>query len=83
MVKSNEYFIPLMDKIDITTEIKKLQKELDYNKGFLKSVEGKLSNKRFINNAPQQVVENEKKKMKDVKTKIEILETKIKELVNA
>jgi len=83
MVKSNEYFIPLADNIDVESEIEKLQKELDYTKGFLKSVEGKLSNERFVNNAPKQVVVNERNKMTDSKAKIEILEIKIKYLVNA
>ena len=83
MVKSNEYFIPLGDNIDVESEIEKLQKELDYTKGFLKSVEGKLSNERFVNNAPKQVVENENNKMSDAKAKIEILESKIKNLVDA
>ncbi len=77
MVKTNEYFIPLSENIDIESEIKKLQKELDYTKGFLKSVAAKLGNDRFINNAPKQVVINEKNKMADAKAKIEILETKI------
>ena len=77
MVKSNEYFIPLGENIDVAVEIKKLQKELDYTKGFLKSVEGKLRNDRFVNNAPEQVVVKEKNKMADAKAKIEILTTKI------
>ena len=56
---------------------------MNYTKGFLKSVEGKLSNERFVNNAPEQVVTNEKNKMADAKAKIEILATKIKDLENA
>ena len=76
-VKSNEYFIPLEGNIDIEGEIEKLQKELDYTKGFLKSVNGKLNNERFVNNAPDQVVVNEKKKQADAKQKIEILEKQI------
>ena len=83
MVKSNEYFIPLGENIDVAAEIEKLQKELDYTKGFLKSVEGKLGNDRFVNNAPEQVVVNEKNKMADAKAKIEILATKIKDFGNA
>ncbi|MBT4881372.1 MAG: valine--tRNA ligase, partial [Flavobacteriales bacterium] len=83
MVKSNEYFIPLGDNIDVAAEIEKLQKELDYTKGFLKSVEGKLSNERFVNNAPEQVVVNEKNKMADAKAKIEILTAKIEDFRNA
>ncbi|MDC0204541.1 valine--tRNA ligase, partial [Flavobacteriales bacterium] len=81
MVKANEYFIPLGNKIDVAGEIEKLKKELDYTKGFLKSVEGKLSNEQFVNNAPKQVVVNEKNKMEDAKEKIQILETKISALV--
>ena len=76
-VKSNEYFIPLEGNIDIEGEIEKLQKELDYTKGFLESVNGKLNNERFVNNAPDQVVVNEKKKQADAKQKIEILEKQI------
>ena len=80
MVKSNEYFIPVLDNIDVTSEVKKLQKELDYTKGFLKSTEKKLSNEHFVNNAPKKVVDNEKNKMADAKIKITIIEAKIKDL---
>ena len=83
MVNSNEYFIPLGKNIDMAGEIEKLEKELNYTQGFLKSVEGKLSNERFVNNAPESVVANEKNKMADAKSKISILATKIKELGNA
>jgi valyl-tRNA synthetase len=76
-VKSNEYFIPLYGNVDVDAELDKLQKELSYIKGFLKSVNGKLSNERFVNNAPKQVVVNEKKKQFDAKQKIEILEKQI------
>tara|TARA_B100002052_G_scaffold182389_1_gene166084 strand:+ start:5433 stop:8042 length:2610 start_codon:yes stop_codon:yes gene_type:complete len=77
MVNSSEFFIPIYNTIDIENEIKKIQKELDYNKGFLKSVQSKLDNEKFINNAPEKVIINEKNKMKDLKTKITILEKKI------
>ena len=72
------------DEIEkLKLEIEKLQKELDYTQGFLKSVEEKLNNEHFANNAPEQVVENEKNKMTDAKAKIEILATKIKDLASA
>ena len=77
MVNSSEFFIPIYNTIDVENEIKKIQKELDYNKGFLKSVQSKLDNEKFINNAPEKVIINEKNKMKDLKTKITILEKKI------
>jgi valyl-tRNA synthetase len=83
MVKSNEYFIPLVGNIDVAAEIERLQKELDYTKGFLKSVEGKLGNDHFVNNAPEQVVVNEKNKMADAKAKIEILVAKMRDFGNA
>jgi len=73
-VKSNEYFIPITGHVDISEEIKKLREELNYTKGFLASVEKKLSNERFVNNAPEQVVALEKKKAADAKAKITTLE---------
>tara|TARA_B100001758_G_scaffold157633_1_gene135889 strand:+ start:12607 stop:15222 length:2616 start_codon:yes stop_codon:yes gene_type:complete len=83
MVKSNEYFIPLGNTIDVESEIKKLNKELNYTKGFLKIVEEKLSNEKFIKNAPNNLVENERNKMTDAKEKIKILSEKIEALGNA
>jgi valyl-tRNA synthetase len=77
MIKSNEFFIPINYNIDLLSEIIKLKKELDYNIGFLKSVQNKLNNKNFVKNAPINVVENEKNKMKDAKEKIHILKNKI------
>jgi valyl-tRNA synthetase len=76
-VKSNEYFIPLEGNVDLDAELEKLQKELDYTKGFLKSVNGKLSNENFVKGAPEQVVENEKKKQADALQKIKVLENQI------
>ena len=80
MVKSNEYFVPLTDSFDKETELAKLNKDLDYTKGFLKIVESKLSNKKFLENAPKNLVENEQNKLKDAKEKIRILTEKITSL---
>ena len=80
MVKSNEYFVPLTDSFDKQTELAKLNKDLDYTKGFLKIVESKLSNKKFVENAPKNLVENEQNKLKDAKEKIRILTEKITSL---
>ncbi len=73
-VKSNEYFVPVTGAIDVVAEIKKIKEELTYTKGFLKSVEKKLSNERFVSNAPEQVVAMEKKKAMDAEEKIVTLE---------
>ncbi|WP_066631556.1 valine--tRNA ligase [Labilibacter marinus] len=77
MVKANEYFIPLGDLIDVDAEIKRLEEELKYNKGFLISVSKKLSNERFVNNAPEKVVAIEKQKQADAEAKIKALEESI------
>ncbi|MEP5933957.1 MAG: valine--tRNA ligase, partial [Winogradskyella arenosi] len=72
-VKSNEYFIPMEGSIDVEAEIKKLTEELNYTEGFLKSVQKKLSNERFVAGAPEQVVAAEKKKESDALAKIETI----------
>ncbi|PTX63463.1 valyl-tRNA synthetase [Kordia periserrulae] len=79
-VKSNEYFIPMEGAIDIEAEIEKLTKELEYVEGSLKIVQKKLSNERFVNNAPEQVVANEKKKEADAIAKIETLKASLASL---
>ena len=72
-VKSNEYFIPMGENINVEEEIKKLEEELKYAEGFLKSVQKKLSNERFVSNAPEQVITNERKKEADAQAKITML----------
>ncbi len=79
-VKSNEYFIPIASAINIGEEIKKITEELNYTRGFLKSVQKKLANERFVNNAPEQVVATEKKKADDAEAKIETLEKSLASL---
>ena len=79
-VKSNEYFVPVGDTIDVEAELQKLQQELDYTEGFLRSVQKKLSNERFVNNAPEQVVVSERKKEADALAKIDTLKSSIKAL---
>ncbi len=77
VVKSDELFIPLEGKIDLEEEKDRIQKELEYTKGFLKSVEKKLSNERFVSGAPEAVVNNEKKKKEDAEAQIKALETSL------
>ncbi|WMI64363.1 valine--tRNA ligase [Aestuariibaculum sp. YM273] len=79
-VKSNEYFVPMAGSIDVEAEIKKLTEELNYTEGFLKSVQKKLSNERFVSNAPEQVVASEKKKEADALAKIETLKASLASL---
>tara|TARA_R110000868_G_scaffold82132_3_gene232066 strand:+ start:12916 stop:15546 length:2631 start_codon:yes stop_codon:yes gene_type:complete len=79
-VKSNEYFIPIKGAIDIDAEIKKIEDELKYTKGFLLSVQKKLSNERFVSNAPEQVIAIERKKQSDAEAKIETLEKSLASL---
>ena len=79
-VKSNEYYMLADMLIDIDAELAKLEEELTYTKGFLLSVQKKLSNERFVNNAPAQVVASEKKKEADALAKIDTLETSLSNL---
>ncbi|HPS12941.1 MAG TPA: class I tRNA ligase family protein, partial [Prolixibacteraceae bacterium] len=80
LVKTSGFFVDLGEKVDVESELKKLEEELSYTQGFLKSVLGKLSNERFVNNAPAQVVEIEKKKLADAEAKIKSLEERIASL---
>ena len=73
-VKSNEYFIPITGNIDIEAEIAKLTAELVYTQGFLKSVQNKLANEKFVAGAPEKVLANERQKEADALAKIETIE---------
>jgi valyl-tRNA synthetase len=79
-IGSDECFVPMEGTIDLEKEKADMQKELDYNRGFLKSVKKKLENERFVSNAPAQVVEMEKKKQADAEAKIKTLEENLKNL---
>ena len=80
IVDTVEYFIPGTGNVD-TAEVKaKLEEELKYTRGFLKSVIAKLSNERFVSGAPEQVVANERKKQADAEAKIAAIETQLAEL---
>ena len=73
-IQNLEFFIPTKEAEDAEAEREKLLKELNYTKGFLAAVEKKLSNERFISNAPDQVIALERKKASDAKEKIQLLE---------
>ena len=76
IIGSNEFHVNNLSN-DVE-DISKIEKDLNYNLGFLKSVQSKLNNKRFVENAPKNVLENELSKEKDTLAKIEILKSKLK-----
>ena len=73
MVGTTEYAVPPRDLIDVEAEIAKAEAELKHLEGFLAGVEKKLSNERFVANAPAAVVELERKKQSDAQSKIATL----------
>jgi valyl-tRNA synthetase len=77
MVGTTEFNVPLKDTIDVAAELERLTRDLEYQQGFLASVEKKLSNERFVNNAPEAVVAAERKKQADALSKIEALKASI------
>ena len=80
-VKSNEYFIPMEGSVNVENEIEKLSNELTYTEGFLKSIQAKLTNERFVNNAPEKVVASEKQKEADALAKITTLKNSLSSLI--
>jgi valyl-tRNA synthetase len=78
--KSNEYFVPIAGAINIDEEIAKLSEELKYTEGFLKSVQGKLKNNRFVSGAPEKVVAIERQKEADALAKIETIKKSLASL---
>lgn len=80
LVGANEISVPLSENLDLEEEKTKTEEELNYLKGFLISVEKKLSNEKFVAGAPANVVESERKKQKDAQDKIALLEQKLKTL---
>ena len=71
---TEKYYVELNQQIDVAAECARIKQELEYQRGFQKSVEAKLSNERFVGSAPEQVVENERKKLADALARIQILE---------
>ncbi|MCE2616691.1 MAG: valine--tRNA ligase [Phocaeicola sp.] len=77
MVGTTEYAVPLGNLIDADEEIKKLEAELTYEEGFLKSVLKKLSNENFVSKAPAKVIEMERKKQSDAENRIAVIKESI------
>ncbi len=80
MVGTDEYAVPLGDMIDVTAEIEKAEAQLKHLEGFLMGVKKKLSNEKFVANAPEAVVAMERKKEHDAEEKIAALKVSIAEL---
>ena len=80
MVGTAEFAVPVAGSIDVEEEIKKLEADLEYTRGFLASVDKKLSNERFVANAPEAVVANERKKKADAESKIATMEQALQQL---
>ena len=77
LVGTIEYAVPLGDNINVEEELAKLQEELVYQRGFLNSVEKKLSNESFVGKAPEKVIEMERKKAADAQSRIKTIEESI------
>lgn len=73
MVGRNEFYLSIGQNIDVEAEKERIQKEIGYLNGFLKSVDAKLSNERFVNNAKPEIVQNERNKKADAESKIATL----------
>ena len=79
-VKSNNYYVPVNNNINVDEEIIKLKTELSYTEGFLNSVRKKLSNTRFVENAPEKVIQIEKDKEQDALSKIKAIKDSLSSL---
>ncbi|MCC8423836.1 valine--tRNA ligase [Mucilaginibacter sp. UR6-11] len=82
LVSTDEFYVPLNENIDPVVERERLQKEKDYLTGFLKSVNAKLSNERFMSNAKPDIIEAEQKKRADAEAKLKIIEEGLSGLAN-
>jgi len=83
MVGTAEFAVPLAGSINVEEEIKKLEAELEYTRGFLASVDKKLANEKFVAHAPEAVVANERKKKADAESKIATMEQALNQLKNS
>ena len=83
LIRTTELFVKLEGMVNTAEELAKAEKELEHQQKFLQGVRAKLSNERFVANAPAAVIENERKKEADSLSRIESLEAKIKQLKNS
>ena len=82
MIRTNSFFVPLNEHINVEEEVAKMKAEIEYYEKFLKQVNAKLSNEKFVNNAPEKVVAIERKKQSDATAKIENLQKSIAALLS-
>jgi valyl-tRNA synthetase len=82
MIGTLEFFVPMAQSLDIEAEKNKYLEEISYLKGFLESVNKKLSNEKFVDNAKPDVIANERKKFQDAATKIKMIEEQLSALIN-
>ncbi|MEX2363875.1 MAG: valine--tRNA ligase, partial [Balneolaceae bacterium] len=82
MVEGNEIYVPLEGLVDFEKERERIQKEIERLEGFLKGIEGKLSNTGFVNNAPANVVEMEEKKKSDTQESLAKLREQLKDFAD-
>lgn len=80
LAQTDKYFLVINKEIDVDAEREKMEADLEYAKGFVMKLEKKLSNERFVNNAPEQVVANERKKLADNQEKIRLIEESLAKL---
>ena len=80
MVRTTEIFIPVSQNINKEEEIKKINEQIKYYEGFILSINKKLSNEKFVNNAPEKVVALERKKLADCETKLAALRQELSSL---
>jgi valyl-tRNA synthetase len=77
VIKTTEFYIPLSANLDVEEEKERLNKELEYNKGFLRSVQVKLANEKFVANAKPEIIAGERKKESDALSKIKTIEEQL------
>jgi valyl-tRNA synthetase len=73
IIRTTEFYVPVKENIDVDSEILKLKQEIEYQQGFLATVVKKLSNDKFVNNAPAHVIDTERKKQADAEARISVL----------
>lgn len=80
IVKGRQFFVSIGGNIDVDAKKAELEKELEYAQGFVASIEKKLSNERFVQNAPEKVIEMERQKLADGQAKIKLLQESLDNL---